>query len=64
MTRDDANLSSRSAADSAQKAVDLYAKPIGVGATHSIEHQGPQVLAEAIRGLADGLAMMATRDER
>lgn len=63
MTSDDANLSFRSAAESAQKAIDLYAKPIGLGATHSIEHQGIQALAEAIRDMADGLATITTRND-
>jgi hypothetical protein len=64
MTSNDANLSFRSASENAQKAIDLYAKPIGLGARHSTEHQGIQALAEAIRDLADGLTAMTARDER
>lgn len=64
MTNNDANLSFQSASESAQKAIDHYAKPVGLGASHSIEHQGIQALAEAIRDLADGLAAMTARDER
>lgn len=58
MTSNDANRSFRSASERAQAAIDLYAKPIGLGASHSTEHQAVQALAEAIRDLADGLAAM------
>jgi hypothetical protein len=43
----------------AAEAVDLYAKPIGLGARQSIEHQGIQALAESIQKLAQGLLALS-----
>jgi len=55
MTKGAAKAAFESAEVKANEAVSLYAKPIGLGARHSIEHQGIQALAEAVRDLAHGL---------
>jgi hypothetical protein len=59
MSKDEAQHAFRQAFESAELAVSLYAKPIGLGARQSIEHQGYQALSEAIREIARGLAEMS-----
>jgi ubiquinone biosynthesis protein UbiJ len=55
MTKDAARTAFKKAEQNAKRAVDLFAQPIGGGARQSIEHQGIQALAEAVRDLAHGL---------
>lgn len=55
MNSREARTSFEKAEAKAAEAVELLARPIGLGASHSIEHQSVQAMAEAMRDLARGL---------
>lgn len=62
MTMDAARTAFENAEVHANTAVTLLAQPIGGGARQSIEHQGMQALAEAVRDLARGLQRLDSHD--